>query len=502
MDRKLDIRLLWVAVGALALWLLPIGWKALNAYSAPVPQTIDVSEHGGTVHFEADRSTVVFDSDCVTVSWHAENIQAVFLGDEATIGVGTQPNCGDAPRLHVVFRNGSDETYVLSRDLVFDFENSLLTLALGGLVAYLLCASLLVTPQHHGSTSLKRQEIRPLTSYRGVAAALVFFFHQPIPVDRFFYALQIEGAVGVTLFFVLSGFLIASRYMDDVVAGVFRWRTYLVRRAARILPVYYAIVIIAALGGDHFNLANLTLTQSFFPGLWSSGIKTAWTLTLEESFYLLLPFILWLCWRTKRPWWVLGGAVAALYGLGCLLVAAGIWPMEFMVMRTIGGRMIDFMIGVGCAFVYRRWQPGKGAWLLTLLCCAGLGVWVTIVFPVPDKLTIIYGDWVAALLAGGLILSLTTQSGWIVRVLRWSPFVYIGRISYALYLVQLIEPVERLRATLRPMLGDASSVVLYAVVTLICIVLYELIEKPSHRWILRRFSATGSPAKAASLSST
>lgn len=299
-----------------------------------------------------------------------------------------------------------------------------------------------------------------------------------------------KGLIGVTIFFVLSGFLIAGRYMDDVATHSFRWRRYLIRRAARILPVYYTILLLVALWQKPVSLANLTLTQAFFPNLWRTGILPAWTLTVEESFYWLLPVILWLCWRTKRPWLTLGIAVIGLYLLGYVPILAGWWPLSFMLTRTICGRMIAFAMGIGCAYLYREWRPGRRAGLLTLLCCVGFIFWAVILKNAGESETIIYGDWVAALFAGGLLLSLTSESGWIVRVLRLRPFVYAGRISYALYLIQLTPPIAQLHGTLQPVFGNWTNLVLYGVVSLICIALYECVEKPVHRWILRRFDFT------------
>jgi peptidoglycan/LPS O-acetylase OafA/YrhL len=113
---------------------------------------------------------------------------------------------------------------------------------------------------------------------------------------------------------VLSGFLIASRYSDEISQQSFRWRPYLIRRVARILPMYYVVLLIIVLWGVPIGWSNLTLTQSLFPNLWGTGIGAAWTLTLEEMFYLLLPIILWVMWRANRPWRML--VIVAIISIG------------------------------------------------------------------------------------------------------------------------------------------------------------------------------------------
>src|SRR5688572_9369775 len=83
-----------------------------------------------------------------------------------------------------------------------------------------------------------------LTSLRFLAALLVFLFHFP-PVGPAWDVLGGEGHVGVNIFFVLSGFLIALRYAEGFARGEIHVGEYFVRRAARILPLYYAVFFLS-----------------------------------------------------------------------------------------------------------------------------------------------------------------------------------------------------------------------------------------------------------------
>src|SRR5579864_3360156 len=95
----------------------------------------------------------------------------------------------------------------------------------------------------------KRPEIRALTSVRWLAALLVFVYHHDglaygtRAANPFVSFIQ-EGHIGVTIFFVLSGFLITTRYMENFRARTQSIYTYVTNRIARIYPLYYFLLIV------------------------------------------------------------------------------------------------------------------------------------------------------------------------------------------------------------------------------------------------------------------
>ncbi len=138
-----------------------------------------------------------------------------------------------------------------------------------------------------------------LTGVRVVAAFMVYVHHfNPFEVEivgkniHYFF----DGFhVGVTLFFVLSGFLIAHRYLDD---ADFEFKSYLQKRIARIYPMYFILTSATFISGYFLAKSygsfgtyflNISFLRGFFDDLKFTGIPQGWTLTVEETFYFLAP---------------------------------------------------------------------------------------------------------------------------------------------------------------------------------------------------------------------
>ncbi len=112
-----------------------------------------------------------------------------------------------------------------------------------------------------------------------------------------------RGYLGVSMFFVLSGFLIARLLLRQLVAtGTLHLRDFYRRRALRILPAYYLVLILyCAIEGSPCGTvwANLLFINNFIP--WRSQCMSwSWSLAIEEQFYLLFPLGLLLLFRLRR----------------------------------------------------------------------------------------------------------------------------------------------------------------------------------------------------------
>jgi peptidoglycan/LPS O-acetylase OafA/YrhL len=231
--------------------------------------------------------------------------------------------------------------------------------------------------------------IAALTSLRFIAALAVFVHHY---ICAFGYkqlggeyfsdvshtvlgVLMLEMRYGVTLFFVLSGFLLLVRYYNTIFTKT-SFKVYWLKRFARIMPLYWTLLVIM-FGYYVANRMNLTpfpvyvtLTQGFFSELKFQGIGVAWSLTVEECFYLMLPFLILairLFWREDSFNWIkFGIATAILFVVVWLLYRAGeelhdarLWSWggfmaekSDMRLYTIFGRMGDFALGMLFGLIY------------------------------------------------------------------------------------------------------------------------------------------------------
>jgi peptidoglycan/LPS O-acetylase OafA/YrhL len=370
------------------------------------------------------------------------------------------------------------------------------------------------------TTKGKSDQFAALTSLRFLAALLVFVYHFQ-PRSGVLKVVIGQGHVGVGLFFVLSGFLITLRYFPDQARGEFRVGEYFLRRAARILPLYYTVFILSqylANGGLSFadRVPEWTLTQALFgESLHLFVIPTSWSLTVEECFYALAPLVFLAIAAAQRrvPRRPVLAAAAVLIGLTVLLFAAGatIWTIldgrgpgflrdpEKVALHTLFGRFYDFAVGAFAALLFaspstERWRRILGRPVPALLAtCGAAALIVTAQWGMHDAGGIDGPRWAWAwswdlllpLAAASLVISLTFAGNPLARVLSVSPFVYLGKVSYALYLVQLTPIGKGLFYRVLPRTDDVALLALYAGITAVSAILYELVEEPARRLILR-----------------
>ncbi len=381
--------------------------------------------------------------------------------------------------------------------------------------------------------------IKALTSLRFVAALVVFLHHYICAFGykqfggEHFYdvshsvigVLLLEMRYGVTLFFVLSGFLLLVRYYDSIFNGT-SFRLYWLKRFARIMPLYWfllAVIFIYYLASgmsiEPFPV-YATLTQGFFSYLKFQGIGVAWSLTVEECFYLALPFMilgLRLFWPEDGFKWIKFALAIGFMVLVCsLLFKAGeelhdarLWSWggfmaekSDMRLYTIFGRMSDFAIGMmfGLLYIKSRNLVLNRGWVADAAIAASIIGILLVCYhifmnlgkgPSWDNLARSTGMWwnmLNALFSGIIIYFICSPASLVGRLFSWKPFVYLGEISFALYLIHfnyisihLYSFVENLQLGI-----IVSMLVLYLTLTLFSMLCYELVERPAQHLILDR----------------
>ena len=295
-----------------------------------------------------------------------------------------------------------------------------------------------------------------------------------------------SGFLAVSLFFVLSGFVLFLPVARR--GGSFgSVRTYARRRAARILPAYYVVLIVCVLAyplmvtaaiGDQVSagsvLAHLLLVQQEarlipgYSGALGLGVDpVVWTLSLEALFYLLLPVVAGAFWRWPWRATVLAVAVGV---AGRLLLDGAAGRDQGILLSSFPLHLGDFAAGMGAAMLYVRWREGPAGrwrpppWLATGAALAGSAVALgaLIASGGADAGAVragIRGD--AALMAllpfafAAAICGMALAPAAARRPLELAPLRWVGTVSYGVFLVHY--PVLLLGRTSLNIVHDGSN---------------------------------------------
>lgn len=286
--------------------------------------------------------------------------------------------------------------------------------------------------------------IRSLDGLRAIAIVLVMLHHSPAMKAHF--GAPRYGWIGVDLFFVLSGYLITG-ILVEARGGPNYYRNFYARRALRIWPLYFAVLIAITVvmprvvHSEHLSvglapwyyfllLQNLFFTRPLLPFL-----SPTWSLAVEEQFYLIWPFVISLISRTNLVRLCVFGLLASpMLRLG-VLMAGGSGDINYGFTFThMDGLLAGALVALTPA--ERIALPRVRAAAIGALLLA-----VVVFFAEDHRLSNIRDSVivVSALAVGfGSLLVITLHSeskgGRLARVLSWRPFTYVGQVSYCLYL--------------------------------------------------------------------
>jgi peptidoglycan/LPS O-acetylase OafA/YrhL len=273
-----------------------------------------------------------------------------------------------------------------------------------------------------------------LDGLRAIAVVLVIIVHYAGEAGAF-----LTGWLGVQAFFVLSGFLITTlllRERDET--GSVSIRSFYIRRAFRIMPVYYIIFLFVLwqsyrLGGESWTQIKEAFPYylTFFnektgPAPW----KITWTLGIEWKFYLVWPALAFVLVKRDSHRLVCGSLLLAV-----LFLSFGIsWLDAYHYSVLLMGGLLAIVMH------HRRGFAAVG--FLGHSSVATILALTFIVFQANvGKLVPIFGDSIVANIYGFAVVLLIPAilgNGLPKLVLSSKPFVFVGRRSYALYLVQII----------------------------------------------------------------
>lgn len=284
---------------------------------------------------------------------------------------------------------------------------------------------------------------------RAVAVLSVVCYHA-YP-QKFF-----SGFIGVDIFFVISGFLITTILLGGLQKRQFNLLDFYDRRIRRIFPTLLAMLAccwaigwFALLSDEFLMLGKHIVAGSMFLSnivLWtehgyfsassdSKPLLHLWSLGIEEQFYIFWPVLLYLAWRLRLPIaWLIAGLFALSFSINLFMVERNP-TATFYAPYT---RAWELLIGAGLAYASIR----RPRWLTHVrhspwqhvLATLGLLAWLAGFLWIHDERAF-PGAWALLPTVGAALIIAAGPGAWLNRrVLSWRPLVWVGLISFPLYL--------------------------------------------------------------------
>jgi peptidoglycan/LPS O-acetylase OafA/YrhL len=283
---------------------------------------------------------------------------------------------------------------------------------------------------------------------RAVAVLAVVLHHLSAP-------LMPGGYVGVDVFFVISGYLITGIISREIEEGSFTFARFYERRARRIFPALFAVLAVTLVAGYFFLLpsdyagtlrgalgtlffaTNIVFWRDMAAGYFAAtdaGLNPllhTWSLAVEEQFYVFLPVMLLLCYRYFRRHIVLiliACAVVSLVGAALLVQSKSVAVFFLLPFRA-------WELLIGSLLAFNTLPTLKSRFVREVVAGAGLLVILAACFLYDSKTTFPGLAALAPVLGAASIIHAGASGPSLAgRLLQWRPVVYIGLISYSLYL--------------------------------------------------------------------
>ncbi len=393
-----------------------------------------------------------------------------------------------------------------------------------------------------------RPAIRSLTGMRFFAALLVAFSHFPevIPVKSLAVALERQGAAGVTIFFVLSGFVLTYNYLDEFGRATDTVSSFYRNRVARIFPVHLVALLVLtplviATAADVPSVAswfvNAALLQSLVPtksmNLWNIP---AWSVSAELAFYAVFPFFVYFVAARARWQRRLAGLASSLFAIQVVLFVSIAIVVDQRLRRS--GHDDESVTQV---LERLKFFPGLRVWEFFLGCVVGVALLrlrgghlaeglarrlrLLEVERVRNVLLVVVAASMAALLSiptlaepapgslayhmatAGLFVAYTPIAVVLVTALAWgttaiSPVLEsrwaqaLGEASYSFYILQwiVLTVVTQTSWSMEPRRWWYSTLAILVLIAL-SLASARWIERPANRVLrARRVDRTASPA--------
>jgi len=372
-------------------------------------------------------------------------------------------------------------------------------------------------------SGIKRVHYPNLNSVRFIAASMVLIHHCEQIKSIFKYPnifdnhtfVPLAGKLGVDLFFVLSGFLISSLLIiEKEYSGTIKVKNFIIRRLYRIWPVYFLIVIVG-----FFLLPHVSIFQvgrpfiNIYPNFWASltmyilflphvqimiigpiiGAAQAWSIGIEEEFYLVWPFLV-KKFDTKKLLKIIFIFVAIYLAVTLFLRyeasivinrkdnnAPGIQVLYQLFANSF---KFDCLL-IGCYFAYLNKKITDYHFLLSKWF--QLSVYLTEIILAYNGSDFRGFYWeIHAVLYGFILMNLIRAKTSLIN-LEIKPLNYLGKISYGMYMYHIIVIVAVFRLLQNMQLMVLFYPVVFASVIMVSVLSYEVFER---RFLKKKLSFT------------
>lgn len=296
-----------------------------------------------------------------------------------------------------------------------------------------------------GDNKIKLSYYKELDGVRAIAILMVMFFHffsdfeTTGSIFQFLKHFALKGENGVTMFFVLSGFLI-TRILLSTRESKNYFYNFFVRRTLRIFPLYYLFLVIYYLtplffGGEipdfSLQIYYWIYLQDFSTtfGWKSEGPGQFWSLAVEEHFYLVWPFLIYYFREKAIAFWI---GIIIVISFVLRIYMSGHYPMIHHFTFT---RMDDLAMGAILALLeYYGYVKSRNAIYFLLLLIPVNMVWVLNPYVGPAIAESI-GFLQTSITFCGLIgfLICLKEGNWLKKLLSQAPLIFTGKVSYGLY---------------------------------------------------------------------
>ncbi len=305
---------------------------------------------------------------------------------------------------------------------------------------------------------VKTSYFRQIDSLRAFAVLSVIVFHW-FAKDSWINKLP-NGSIGVTLFFVISGFLVSrilmiarNRIENNERSFKEEYRDFLVRRALRIFPLYYG-VLFGVYALDKF--AHVRIETDFFEhpfyylfylynhyldstGNWQDLLSPFWSLSVEEQFYIVWPLLLLLIPAKHQPY------------LALMAVAIGLVSRVVLALSATGSDGLATVhcldaFGIGAVFAYLFTNSKDTVESVKrrskLLLAIGLILFIPCQLMDPQSwFVLVFKRFSIAAVSMYFVCGASLGfKGVFGRILNSSVLIYIGKISYGLYIFHMLIP--------------------------------------------------------------